>query len=497
MAALVFVMSHYAAHAEDAHRDFWPGWYTWDVTQAMVKARVTYTGQSAGQVIYIRRVLDGTGGFSFTATGESGVYESGSSGYLATGDEGTKVLTDWTAVLVTAAPNSTITGGRPVTGKVVKNGCDGSNYGSPCHEPTVNNHITMDYTVSGPTPECNVTFKFTTSNYSSSPYYTNQGMEAQSLSYKMVETLSSGTEVVGNIAGSISANGLPQTISRTEKVSDMQGKVLKIRVQGSLDDGTNYLVMTMESVIPCGTVIEETFAGPFPAPPQTTPTPSPAPSPTPSLSPSPMVTVTPMPTPTPTATPAPTATPWPTASSTPPPNLGAPVSGEGGAGNGDTRVTNPQDIFQPIVDAVKLEAGQTQKRVADGVKDAANASGIGKRTALNVEGSPTPIPAQADTDIGVISSGVDTGITKTQQAITTYKTNLNPETSKLLLPLGLTTKAPLMWSRTFTFLGKSITMNWDLTPYQAYVNFIRNLQLFIVTIAFWFLTAWAIRSAIS
>jgi hypothetical protein len=236
--------------------------------------------------------------------------------------------------------------------------------------------------------------------------------------------------------------------------------------------------MTMASTIPCGTVINESFNGPFPAPPAT-PTPAPTVSPTPSA------------TPTPTQ-PAVTPSPTPTGPSTPPPNLGEPTTG----GEGDIRVTNPQDIYKPIVDRIELSDNNRKKDLVDALNQAGSKDN-------NQNHGPKGI--DAGFAVGTQPSGVTSNVGNTAlntsmgNANTRFTESSSNAVSKIesIQPLALPTTAlgnKMTWALTLPMLG---ALTIDLTPYQATITLMRSLLLMVMMIGAWFATIKIIRSGIA
>jgi hypothetical protein len=202
-------------------------------------------------------------------------------------------------------------------------------------------------------------------------------------------------------------------------------------------------------------------------PPSPTPTPTPTPTPPPTPSPTPFPTpgtTPPYQQPSPPPPPPPNNTPQPPPQSTPMPT---------DAGN--VRITNADEIYKPIIDAI---------------------NGVGQ--------APVPAPdvndgfvtgdqpaAIANDQSSTIQESLDAGRAKHGEAVSSGKGKLE-SLQPLQLPQGISNK--YSWAITLPKLGSFVI---DISPYASIISIMRALLLMVLLIGVWFSTVKIIRSAIA
>lgn len=180
---------------------------------------------------------------------------------------------------------------------------------------------------------------------------------------------------------------------------------------------------------------------------------------------------TPPPTPSPTTPPQdPHYTPPPPPTYTPPPPQSTPTGG------GDVRVMNPESIYQPIVDALKVDNAGTASR---------NNSASGTGADFSARGHLDDLQPQVDRAVGKVDAIKDKGvsaITGLKDSFSTLPTSLGT-VSTVNFGTGLFNGIGPTAAR-FTTLPTSV----DLTPYMTGINLARTVMLWALTIFFGFLT---------
>jgi hypothetical protein len=143
---------------------------------------------------------------------------------------------------------------------------------------------------------------------------------------------------------------------------------------------------------------------------------------------------------------------------------------------GNVYVTNPQDIYQPIVDAIR---GTGESPVTAPSIDAGFTTG------------ENPVNGSANTAKQNLSDKIGQTQVKYDAAIATGQSKLE-SIQPLNLPTSLGTKTS--FSMTLPKLG-AITI--DLAPYQSTISLTRALLLMVMLIGAWFSSISIIRSGIA
>ncbi len=221
-----------------------------------------------------------------------------------------------------------------------------------------------------------------------------------------------------------------------------------------------------------------------------------APTPTPATTATP--TATPTPTPMTTATPwGGGATPTPAPGSSPPPTIIV-GPGPGGTGNVNSQavtVMNPGDIYTPITNAIgKLP---TARDIYDNVKNALNDAGnnlAGPGTAAPGGAVVTDLSNRGNLDQlqGKLEEGLD-GIEDTKTAAIGKIQGVTDSFQTLPTTFGQVTSINLglSWFNSIPIVGgisNSFPESISLAPYMDGIALVRLLLLWILTIAFGFLT---------
>ncbi len=214
----------------------------------------------------------------------------------------------------------------------------------------------------------------------------------------------------------------------------------------------------------------------------------------------------PTPTPARSATPSPTATGTPFAAATPQPNGSPPnpgvisqpgPNGQPAINSGAVTVMNPQDIYKPITDAIgKLPNPQDiydKTRLA--VEDAGAQGPQPGPSATSTAGANFSSRGQLDNIDGKVLEGVQK-VEQIQTVATTKIQALKASFSTLPQTLGTVTTLPFGFNLfNGIALGKAnsgmhfnFSETVDLTPYMSGINIVRQVLLWILTIAFGFLT---------
>ena len=185
------------------------------------------------------------------------------------------------------------------------------------------------------------------------------------------------------------------------------------------------------------------------------------------------------PTPPPQTTPYPSASPPPIASgSATPATITQSISGGGSVNSAAVTVVNPQDIYNPIVDAIG-KLNQPQRAASDNAPAHDDVD-------LSERGHIDDLQGQLDDYMNKSDSAVAAGQQAIQGVTDSFQT--------LPTSLGSVGSLNIGWHRlgVFSFAGRSMDMGLpdfvDLTPYQGFIAIARQVELWVLTIAFGYMT---------
>jgi hypothetical protein len=343
--------------------------------------------------------------------------------------------------------------------------------------PTANKQIGIHFGASLTVSQ--ITWNLTTENWSNHVHYTAQGFETRSISYRIVEAV--GSSVFLGLSPSVGATSLPVTITRSDKVSDWEGKSWKV-VSDIAGDTQVYLSGTVPSGSTQPITVTANFDGPFPKPSSVNASPTPIPLPT--TSPTPMVTVTPYSEPSATPFPTPVTTPFPTA--TPPTITASPAEvmrNDNGTASGQVHLTNAKDIYGPIVDAIK--------RIDGGGGVPGQNPGDGSGVTGEMDLGTNPVTQSADNSKHKLGDNLIKGQVAYDNTISSGKTKL-ASIQPLTVPVVSGSKTS--WAITLPKLG---AFTVDISPYQTVITIMRSLLLMMLIMGTWFSTVKIIRSGIA
>jgi hypothetical protein len=182
------------------------------------------------------------------------------------------------------------------------------------------------------------------------------------------------------------------------------------------------------------------------------------------------VTPTPTPTATPVGTPAPTPTPTPIPPATPRPSAPATVTVRSGTGAlTDVIVANPQDIYNPIVDAIRQLTGENASTVAP--------------TPMGFAGVDTSDRGQLDNLSGKVQSSIDS----TNAVVGNFQTGIASASNFTSLPTSYGTVATITIPVGALVPGMA-NQTITLSEWASEINIIRKLALWGITIMFAYLS---------